>query len=381
MNKGKITQSAIARALNVAPMTVSAALSGKGEQYKLSAETIRKICDYAAEHGYIRNAAARQLRNGNALHVGLIIETRNSYGFASSIALDYILNELNKCGINVSIAGGANFLVCMHHLREQGCNTIIVFTPISEFGTTADFHQKACRLCSGIDCYALNYVYPRFYDKLAMPIYRMGVDRIGVTNLLLDAFDCSNDDYLLDAHCHLESMAMLGKDVKNADELRKSMLRRFHPDALLPVVDGLSTGDYAAVGKAWFKYYQQISLTRKIKTIIVRDDRIAAVLISQALHNNIRIPEDLQIIGFDDLDLGEFLQVPLTSWGIPWMQHARLALDAILHKTEIPHDTISTPIFSWRKSAVLSAEKHSEFMQKLQQNISFDMEYIQSVGK
>ena len=69
----KIFLKDIAKELNVSKTTVSLVLNNKGDENKISKDTQQKIIAYAKEHNYVPNHLARGLSRGKSETIGLII--------------------------------------------------------------------------------------------------------------------------------------------------------------------------------------------------------------------------------------------------------------------------------------------------------------------
>jgi len=65
----------IAENLNISKTTVSLVLNNKGDENKISKETQKKVIDYAKAHNYKPNELARGLSSGKSETIGLIIPT------------------------------------------------------------------------------------------------------------------------------------------------------------------------------------------------------------------------------------------------------------------------------------------------------------------
>lgn len=84
MPRGKTpTLKSIAERLGVSPSTVSRALSGQGERYRISETTVRAVQDAAAQLGFAPNALARGLRLQKTLTIGLVIPDVSNPFFAA----------------------------------------------------------------------------------------------------------------------------------------------------------------------------------------------------------------------------------------------------------------------------------------------------------
>jgi DNA-binding LacI/PurR family transcriptional regulator len=83
-------------------------------------------------------------------------------------------------------------------------------------------------------------------------------------------------------------------------------------------------------------FVQELTIGRKIEGIICANDFTAAQLMHSFAKVKIRVPEDLRLIGFDNLKYAELLAVPLTTISQPYREIARNALRAMLGRLADP---------------------------------------------
>ena len=69
----RATRADVARAAGVAPSTVSLVLNGRGPEVKIAPATIQRVQDAARDLNYIPNAAARSLRRGSSRLIALLM--------------------------------------------------------------------------------------------------------------------------------------------------------------------------------------------------------------------------------------------------------------------------------------------------------------------
>ncbi|MDB5128685.1 LacI family DNA-binding transcriptional regulator [Mucilaginibacter sp.] len=84
MNK-KISMDDIARDLNISKSTISFIINGKAKEMRISDKLATKVLDYVKEKNYNRNALAQSLRTGKSKIIGLIVEDIAD-AFFSSVA-------------------------------------------------------------------------------------------------------------------------------------------------------------------------------------------------------------------------------------------------------------------------------------------------------
>jgi len=80
---------------------------------------------------------------------------------------------------------------------------------------------------------------------------------------------------------------------------------------------------------------------RRPTAVLCSNDMTAIGVLREAYERNLRIPEDLSVVGFDDIRLAEFTIPPLTTIRMSQTELAGIAFKALLHEAEresAPHE-------------------------------------------
>lgn len=123
---------------------------------------------------------------------------------------------------------------------------------------------------------------------------------------------------------------------KNPARLRLEGYRAAMQRANLPVYDGFEiTGDFEFAGG-----YQAM---RTLLTQSVRPDAVfagndaMAVGAYQALHQaGLSVPQDVAVVGYDDIELAKYMTPPLTTIHQPKDELGELAIDVLIHRMAEP---------------------------------------------
>ena len=339
----RITLSSIAKDLKLATSTVSFCLSGKASQYGIKSETEKLVCDYAAQVGYVANSAARQLRGNCAAPIGLLFDPRINSGAVPSEALSQAIQRITSAKREVRVVASDLFSGLIQ-LRELNCREAIIFQTVTEAPGSKEALQKTLNAyltaAAGIKLFCLNYGFHKYETPLLPNIVRLGIHRREINLLLVKYLN-----ELTGKPVMLSSWAGVSED----DDLPVSMLNV--PSDMRPY----------ELGHFWAQEYLQQRKHLPIGAIMPGDDRVSAGLISELLAHKVKIPQDVRIISFDNLDFGAYLPVPLTSWGVPIKKHIQMVLDCLLDHAEIPERLISVPEFVWRQSCGFTASEQQNF--------------------
>jgi len=76
------------------------------------------------------------------------------------------------------------------------------------------------------------------------------------------------------------------------------------------------------------------SLSNRPTAVLCSNDMTAIGVMREAYDHNIKIPEDLSVVGFDDIRLAEFTIPPLTTVQMSQKELAKIAFQALLNEVE-----------------------------------------------
>lgn len=75
-------------------------------------------------------------------------------------------------------------------------------------------------------------------------------------------------------------------------------------------------------------------LSNRPTAVLCSNDMTAIGVMREAYDQDIKIPNDLSVIGFDDIRLAEFTIPPLTTVQMSQMELAKIAFQALLHEVQ-----------------------------------------------
>jgi LacI family transcriptional regulator, galactose operon repressor len=75
-------------------------------------------------------------------------------------------------------------------------------------------------------------------------------------------------------------------------------------------------------------------LRERPTAVLCSNDMTAIGVMREAFELNIKVPQDLSVIGFDDIRMAEFLTPPLTTVQMSQSELARLAFEALLKEVK-----------------------------------------------
>ncbi|MEI6876351.1 MAG: LacI family DNA-binding transcriptional regulator [Spirochaetota bacterium] len=317
----------IAKASGVSISTVSRILNRDASR-KSSDETSRRVIDIARELGYMSEAPAKiEMLNGASerptYSIGCILTSEHE-SFVSpffSTLLAGIQNELTRTGsqlkykffvMNFRDRGFAQFIESTHLdcgimlgrtslenitlLRERIPN--LVYAGVNNIGN--DFDEVICDGYSGAVS-AVSYLAGLGHRRIGY---------IGSTQQKYQVFNEHRYQGFLDA--------LKSSSLKVDDE--------FVVDTPLTSADG---------------YESMLSLVRRksLPTAIFCGNDTVALGVMRALNeNDISIPGDISIMGFDNIDTASYVKPALTTISVPMQDLGRLAVKVMLDRLETGRD-------------------------------------------
>ncbi|MEZ4862003.1 MAG: LacI family DNA-binding transcriptional regulator [Caldilineaceae bacterium] len=305
----------VADSAGVSLSTVSRALADS-ERVKL--ETRQRIQQLAQEMGYVPNAIARGLATNRTYTLGVVVRDIADPFIAELVrAIDKIVCALGFTLLLInSDANSQQELVAIKELRQKRVDGIIVPDMVTDDQTLPQLEQM------GIPVVLINRKhYP----------FTVGTDNVAAARLGMN--------YLL-ALGHTR-IAYIGNSALREDDADRRMgyeqalrQRDLMPDPALIIHPQVSAPQSGTVG-----FDKLFTLDEPPTAIFCFDDMTALGVISRANAAGVRIPEQISVMGFDDIALAPFFSPPLTTIAQPKEEIARLAVEMtfnLLDQNELP---------------------------------------------
>jgi LacI family transcriptional regulator len=177
-------------------------------------------------------------------------------------------------------------------LHQAGIPVVLLDRDLGAFPSRSDFDLV------GVDNFAGGY-------QLASHLIKLGMRRIAYVTKALTAST-------VDARIAGAKIAMLDKDL----------------DLPRPFAHTGDPGD--------LKFVRSVVQGRKYDSIMCTSDHIAALLLQSLNRLGIKVPDDLRVVGFDDVRFASLLTVPLTTTEQPCRDIAVSAFNALRERLSDP---------------------------------------------
>ena len=326
MDDKPITIEDVAQRAGVSISTVSNALNGRPE--KMRKETLSRIESAIAELGFQPNRAARQLKTGHTPLIGLLIPSieNPSYG---SLAHEIEIVAQERYGYRVLL--GSTYrnrekeATFFDDLLSHGVRGVIV---ISSLADQSHVHAAVRRGLIAVS-----------YDRRAPARHASLIDYVSMDNA--NAAKLAVEHLLASGHTRLAFVTASGRTLSRTEKI----------NGFLAAVRAAGAGGTATVlerkAESAFGDAEMADLGRALADDIARskprptgivaiNDMLAIGLIAGLRQCDIRVPEELSVVGMDDIALSALVSPAVTSVRLPLAAMARTMVDRIISRLGDP---------------------------------------------
>ncbi len=325
----KVTLEMVAAHAGVSPASVSRILNGSAV---VSDEKRQAVDQAIAALGFVPNPVARGLAGGRTLSIGVVTQSIDSpfYG----VALRGIEDELDRAGYSALFVSGhwnaAEEARCIDMLRARRVDGLIVLT-----GRLSDAALRACAKSLPVVVTGRNL--------RAATLASLNFDNRGGARLATD---------FLIALGH-RRIAFIAGDGDHPDAIERL---QGYKDALTAAGIAWQPGLVAAGQfheESGHTAMEHLLESRQRFTAVFAANDQMAFGAALALHRRgMRVPDDVSLVGFDDLASALYSLPPLTTVHQPGYELGRLAADALLRLLagEKPNTELPAPRLVVRES-------------------------------
>ena len=287
----KTTLKDVAKACGVSPMTVSKMLNGKGG---VSQETAKRIRKSIRQLKYTPNLVAKSLRVNKTRTIGVVTSDSSELLFPKMIK--GIVDAASDEGYSVIIAN-----TNQNHERENEAIRVLLNKRIDGILLAAPFRADADRIDEirdfGIPVVLLLRSSDLSVDFVSSDNFRGGYDIVS---------------YLIEKGYRDIRFLNLPREHHNGEERRVGHRQAMNEHGL----------DYDESAMAFARpiieagYSAMRELLKKggsTGTFVCGCDVLAVGAIQASLDAGLRIPDDIRICGYDDIEMLDYLNVPLTT--------------------------------------------------------------------
>jgi len=305
-----VTISDVAEKAKVSRATVSHVINNT--RY-VSDETRHKVEKVISELGYRPNVLARSLRSGQTHTLGLIVPDSSNTFFA----------EISR-EIEIS-AFEAGYSVILCNSNEDPQREKLYIDVLTEKQVDGIILVSTCGQINTL----------RGLKKLQIPVALLDRD---IKNLSLDTVLVDNKNGGLLATNHLISLGhqrigfITGPSDANPSAERLTGYKQALRENGIPFEKELIRyGDFTAPSGR-LKAIELISLSNPPTAIFAGNDMMAIGVLRAATEKGLHVPEDIALIGFDDIELAAFTNPPLTTIAQPKLEMGKTITELLIQR-------------------------------------------------
>ncbi|WP_352428968.1 LacI family DNA-binding transcriptional regulator [Thermoflexus sp.] len=302
----------IARRAGVSHSTVSRALRGSPLVNPQTAERIRRL---AARMGYVPNAAARSLATARTGIVGLVITT----------LADPFLAEIVRGVEEVALESGYRLFLATSNADPD--------RELAAVRALAESRVEGVIVASS----RVGELYLPHLEALGVPIVLINNQREGPF-LHSVAADSRQGAHLAMAHLlalgHTRIGYITGPPAARSNRERLAGYREMLAAAGIdPDPEWIVEGNGRPEGGEW-GLQRLLASSRRPTAVFCYNDMTAIGALKAARAAGLRVPEDLSVVGFDDILFAAYTEPPLTTVAQPKYEMGRTAMGLLLRLLE-----------------------------------------------
>jgi LacI family transcriptional regulator len=309
-----VTLRDVAQAAGVHTATASRALNPKARQL-VNAETVRRVMRAAETLGYQPNPIARSLKTSKSATVGLVIPDLTNPLFPPIVR--GIENVLESAGYSALIVNTDNDpereRALIESLRSRQVEGLIVATARLEHPLLRQLQEQDVKIV----------LINRRIENLQMP-FVVGDDATGIALAVKHLVDLGHTRI---AHIAGPQITSTGLDRSRAFRHAVRDYGAAEDPALIVECAHWSEGDGAGAMR------ELLDRGSGCTAVVAGNDLIALGCYDVFAERDISCPEDISVVGFNDMPFLDKLRPPLTTLGVPHhelgAEAARMLLDCI----------------------------------------------------
>ena len=307
LGDGVKTLTMVAREAGVSPSTVSRILNGTAV---VSADKKKAVDDAIAKLGFVPNPMARALAGGRTMSIGVLTQAIDSpfYGVALR-GIEDVLEPLGYSPLFVSGHWNAEAEARrLDVLRSRRVDGIIVLT-----GRLTDSALSACAKTQPVVVTGRSLSAPNLFS-LAFDNFEGG--RLATRHLIELG------------HRHIAFIAG-DQDHPDANERLRGYQAALHDAGIAYNPDLVVPGEYHEVS-GLLAVNRLLEKQQRFTAIFAANDQMAIGAALGLQRRSLRVPEDVSLVGFDDLPTSVYAIPPLSTIHQPAYDLGRLAASAML---------------------------------------------------
>ena len=308
----------IAKEVNVSVTAVSKALNGKGS---VSKKTQKRIEEVAARLNYIPNNIARSLRASETKTLGVVVSDGSQAFFAKVIR-----------GIqDTAYENGYSIILCntdQDYQKEKQAIELLVKMRVDGImiAATTLLQENDVAFIKKFD---IPFVFLIRHNEFTDIDYVINDDVQGSYMLMKYLIKVGNSEPI-----HFFDMPQFVPSSRT----RLSGYKKALEEENIKFDENLVHNVKASVDAGYIAIRQLIEKKEKVSTVYCGCDTIAIGVMEFLVERGYKIPGEIRVAGYDDIDYAEYLRVPLTTVRQPKEQIGRWGTEIIIERLKNPEN-------------------------------------------
>ena len=307
----KVTIIDIADQLHISPTTVSRALK---DDARITIKVREKVKNIAKQLGYRPNLLARGLVNSRTHSIGYVVDNL-SWSYFSELAesVQVVAEQLKYSSyIHSSLKEPENERQGIEGLLSRGVDGLLISPTEAE----QNFHIF------------------RDLAKRRFPLVLLcALDQIDAASVTMDNY--SGALKVMQHFYDLGHRRIMYIGPRENGTVKAKRLSGYHTFLQTKNIKSSASLVFCEEDDPLYGYrvVQKVMRSRRAPSAVFAHNDTLALGIYRGLYEmGLKIPQDVSVVGFDDLPSCEFLFPPLTSVGVPLAELARLAVDLLMQQ-------------------------------------------------
>lgn len=294
--------------------TVSRALRDKSD---VNPKTKEKIRTLASELGYVNNNVAKSLRTGKTNTIG-VISADSSNPFFAEVILG-IENTARQFGYHILLTNTEE-----SPEREREAIKILLGKQVDGLLLMPVLQQYG-------NC--------DYLKSLSIPYIIVGRWLPGLEDhsVISDEYEKAKEaTFYFIKNGHRDIVHLAGPSCVSSSVDRMAAFRDAHIETNTPLKEDMIIETKGHLEDGYHEVSSLIRSEKHISAIFAFNDLLALGALRALKENGIKVPKEVEVIGFDDLNFSKYLYLSLSSVSIPKKTMGNMAFRALLDHIENP---------------------------------------------
>ena len=319
MPKKAVTLKNIADELGLSITAVSKALRGEGG---IGDDTVKRVCETAKRMNYLPNSVAKSLRAGETKTLGLIVSD-SSFSFFTPV-----IEGVEKCAAEY----GYNIILCNAYSnveKEKESVRILANKRVDGLILAASMLNSEEHR-PFLDSFGIPYVFVIRKIETDQSDYVINDNINGSFQMV---------DYLIKTGSKNIFFINIYEKITSYSDRKIGYMRALCENGI-PFDETRMYGAKPTVEDGYAAMKRILASNRQIDAVFCGCDVLAIGAIEVILESGLRIPQDIRVAGYDDIEYAAYLRVPLTTVRQPKYKIGKMGTEILIDRIQGKFDGV-----------------------------------------